>query len=198
MAGRPLWIAVTLSELSVVVAIARSRWHFAQLLAAFVVALSFLTIGIVAGGAAPAGVAPTHVATRATNAAEEGASSGESGASQTLFRADSRGPDEIFNNGFEPKGNNLDLAQHVSQNPSDSGFVSTSKSLQSAQDFGDESQVDYVYKLRATGIDVNETLGDASPFPWENEVAVPGSIPGSAIEGAWGPEGWLANAAFAG
>jgi hypothetical protein len=114
-----------------------------------------------------------------------------------LFRADSRGPEEIFSRGFEPKGASMDLWTHVTQNPADSGFVSTSKGLASAQDFAQESSLDYIYKLRATGIDVNETFGEASPFPWENEVAVPGSISGSAIEGAWGPEGWLDNSAFA-
>jgi len=37
----------------------------------------------------------------------------------------------------------------------------------------------------------------ASPFPWENEIAIPSAIPGSDIEGVWGPGGWMANSGFA-
>ena len=118
------------------------------------------------------------------------------GAARTLFRADTRGPDEIFNSGFSPKGSNLDLVEHVTQNPADSGFVSTTHSLSSAQDFADEVGAKYIYKLRGIGRDVNAELGASSPFPWENEIAVPGHVPGSAIEGVWGPGGWLDNPAF--
>ena len=119
------------------------------------------------------------------------------GAARSLYRADSRAPDEIFSNGFTPKGNNMNLLQHAEQNPADSGFVSTTHSLRSAQDFAGESQVDYIYKLRGTGIDVNAELGAASSFPWENEIAIPGSVPGGSIEGVWGPGGWLGNPGFA-
>ena len=99
-----------------------------------------------------------------------------------LYRADSRGPDEIFKTGFEPKGNNMDLWAHVTENPADSGYVSTTSSLQAAQDFADENGLDYIYRVQANGVDVNATFGEDSPFPWEHEVAVPGSIPPSAIE----------------
>jgi hypothetical protein len=91
----------------------------------------------------------------------------------------------------------MDLWAHVTQDPADSGFVSTSKSLSAAQDFAGQINADYVYRLRAEGIDVNETLGESSPFPWEHEVAVPGSVPPSAIEGVWRPEGWLGNPSLA-
>src|SRR5262249_21132283 len=34
-----------------------------------------------------------------------------------------------------------------------------------------------VYVVRpVNGIEVNQALGDLSPFPWEQEIAVPGSI----------------------
>jgi hypothetical protein len=127
------------------------------------------------------------------------AAAGDAGgdAAQVLFRADTRGPEEIFSRGFEPKGGNMNLWEHVTQNPADSGFVSTTNSLSSAQDFASEIRADYVYRLRASGIDVNATFGEASPFPWENEVAVPGSIPASSIEGVWGPGGWIGNLLFA-
>jgi len=120
-----------------------------------------------------------------------------SGAAQTLFRADTRGPEEIFSRGFEPKGGNMNLWEHVTQNPADSGFVSTTKSLSSAQDFAAEIRADYIYRLRATGTDVNATFGADSPFFWANEIAVPGSIPASLIEGSWGPGGWIDNPLFA-
>ena len=116
---------------------------------------------------------------------------------QRVFRADSRGPEEIFSRGFEPKGNNMDLVQHAWENPADSGYVSTSSRLASAQDFAEDNGYDYIYKLRASGVDVNAELGAESPFPFENEIAVPHPIPGGDIEGVWGPEGWFDNPGFA-
>jgi hypothetical protein len=118
-------------------------------------------------------------------------------AANTVFRADGRGPEEIFTKGFEPKGDNMDLFEHASSNPSDSGYVSTSSRLGFAQDWAAENGYDYIYKLRATGLDVNAELGADSPFPWENEIAVPRAIPGSDIEGVWGPGGWTDNPGFA-
>jgi hypothetical protein len=52
-------------------------------------------------------------------------------------------------------------------------------------------------KLRGSGLDVNSELGTSSPFPWENEISVPGPLPGSSIEGVWGPDGWISNPGFA-
>jgi RHS repeat-associated protein len=141
--------------------------------------------------AAPAPAAPTLPNGESIPTEAEGG-----GAGQSLFRADTRGPDEIFSQGFEPKGDNMDLWSHVNQNPEDSGFVSTTKHLSAAQDFADEVGADYVYRLRATGVDVNATLGESSPFPWEHEVAVPGGVPPSAIEGVFGPQSWLDNPLF--
>ncbi|MGA6981054.1 MAG: enterotoxin A family protein, partial [Candidatus Sulfotelmatobacter sp.] len=117
-------------------------------------------------------------------------------ASATVFRADDRGPEEIFSKGFEPKGDNMDLLQHASSNPNDSGYISTSSRLAFAQDWAAENGYDYIYKLRATGLDVNAELGADSPFPYENEIAVPQSIPGSDIEGVWGLGGWMDNPGF--
>jgi len=110
--------------------------------------------------------------------------------------ADTRSPADIFSKGFAPKGSNMNLLEHASMNHADSGFVSTTHSLGSAQDFAAMIRADFIYSLRASGRDVNAELGAASPFPWENEIAVPGSIPGSSIEGAWGPGGWIGNPGF--
>jgi hypothetical protein len=62
-----------------------------------------------------------------------------------------------------------------------------------AEDLAGLIRADYIYQVRASGYDVNAVFGTNSPFPWENEIAVPGPIPASAIESAWGPEGWLLN-----
>jgi Heat-labile enterotoxin alpha chain len=90
----------------------------------------------------------------------------------------------------------MNLLQHAAENPSDSGYISTSRSLASAQDFAEDNGYDYIYRLRATGVDVNAELGAESPFPFENEIAVPRPIPGSAIEGVCGPEGLIDNPGF--
>jgi Scabin-like len=121
------------------------------------------------------------------------------GAGQTLFRADTRAPGEVFDRGFSPKGNNMDLWEHVTRNPSDSGYVATSKSLRSAQDFNQDylGGAGNIYKLRGSGIDVNARFGANSPYPWENEVAVPRPISGSCIEGCWLPGGqWVPNPGY--
>ena len=129
--------------------------------------------------------ATSYVAARSSSAAED--------PGQILFRADTRGPEDIFQNGFEPKGSNMDLLEHATSNPADSGYVSTTKSLRAAQEF-DLGEPGYIYRLRGSGIDVNTALGPQSPYPWEEEVAIPGSVPGTAIHGAWSPAGeWMTN-----
>ena len=114
-----------------------------------------------------------------------------------LFRADFRHSDEIFSGGFQPKGNNLDIYAHVHSNPEDSGFISTARTEGAARQFAADNYIDtgFIYKLRGSGIDVNARFGDASPFPYEEEIAVPGSIESHNIEGAWSIETgeWFAN-----
>lgn len=39
-----------------------------------------------------------------------------------MFRADSRGPDVVLNEGFRPWGNNMDLVAHVTGDAQDSGY----------------------------------------------------------------------------
>lgn len=117
--------------------------------------------------------------------------------------ADARGPDEIFSGGFKAWGDNMNLAEHVSGDSQDSGYVATSKYQQSAQDCArqdcaSENGLDYVYKLRGSGIDVNRALGLSpdSPFYAEHEVAIPHQVTPNAIEGVWGPGGWMDNPAI--
>ncbi len=94
-----------------------------------------------------------------------------------LYRADTRDPEEIFEKGFVPLGKNMNLEEHASGLSSspyadDSGYVATTKRETHA-----DSRKGHVYVLRGvTGIDVNEELGADSPFPYEEEIAVPGKI----------------------
>ncbi|MFF1793197.1 RHS repeat-associated core domain-containing protein [Kitasatospora sp. NPDC058263] len=118
----------------------------------------------------------------------------------SVYRADTRGHDEIFANGFEPKGDNLDINQHVHENRTDSGFVSTSRTRGAAEGFANDVYMDddtHIYKIRGKGIDVNAHFGDSSPYPWEEEVAVAGKIHPHDIEGVWNHLGeWTANPGF--
>ena len=117
---------------------------------------------------------------------------------RVLFRVDTRAPKDIFANGFAPKGGNLNLLEPVTSNPADSGFVSTTKSLAAARDIQADTGAQYIYQLRGSGIDVNETLGSLSPYPHEQEIAIPGGVPACAIDGCWGApgDGWLDDRRF--
>ena len=78
--------------------------------------------------------------------------------------------------------------------------MATSKSLDAAQRWARENGFDYVYKLRGSGVDVNEALGltPDSPFYAEHEIAIPGAVPSSDVEGSWAPGGWTDNPSFVG
>ncbi|MEM8948498.1 MAG: enterotoxin A family protein [Pseudomonadota bacterium] len=107
---------------------------------------------------------------------------------ETVFRGDTRSPDEIFGPGFEPRGTATDLHDYA-ENNTPSNFVSTSVAREEAETFATQfgSSDGYVYAIdtnRTGGIDVNATLGADSPYPHEREIAIPGGIPGDAIRGA--------------
>jgi hypothetical protein len=89
------------------------------------------------------------------------------------YRGDSRSADEIFKDGFKPRGTSEDLLLHAKDNMSPpSAYVSTSKNRGVAYGFNDN-----VYVVRPKGgIDVNKALGEDSPFYDEFEVAVRGAI----------------------
>ncbi|QPI44087.1 MULTISPECIES: scabin-related ADP-ribosyltransferase [Pectobacterium] len=96
------------------------------------------------------------------------------------YRGDSRDPNTIFNEGFQPWGDSNDLFKHASDNTSPpSNFISTSKSPEVAAEFGSQlyTESGYVYAIRSNnGIDVNSVLGKATPFPRELEVAIPRGV----------------------
>ncbi|HTN45655.1 MAG TPA: RHS repeat-associated core domain-containing protein [Flavipsychrobacter sp.] len=96
-----------------------------------------------------------------------------------LYRFDTRNPLEILKDGgFKSWGQNMDLFDHAFGTSIDnktSGYVSTSKDLNALMKKIDENAVGYIYtiKWQPKGIDVNQALGWKSPFPSEQEVAVP-------------------------
>lgn len=67
--------------------------------------------------------------------------------------------------------------------------MATSRQRNVAQDFAGKNGYVFKIRIRKRGIDVNRTLGDASPFPEQQEVAFPGSIPSSDVMGAWPAKG---------
>jgi hypothetical protein len=116
---------------------------------------------------------------------------------QTLYRVDGRPPGTIFNEGFQPKGTSTDLQTYVDTNQS-SGFVSTSKTPDIAQNTDFAQPGKYVYQVdgdQISGIDVNQAY-PANPYPHEQEVAVVNGVPSSAVISAKSilPDGTLGNA----
>lgn len=109
--------------------------------------------------------------------------------SKVVFRGDGRPPSTIFAEGFKPKGTATDLLDYAKNN-SPSTFVGTSKLEAPATQFAQEAAQDrgagymYVVSPNVDGIDVNQALGAASPYPFENEFAYPGGLQPSSILGA--------------
>jgi len=99
-----------------------------------------------------------------------------------VWRGDrsTRPPEMVFSSGFAPKGTNMDLAAHVRGSP-DSGYVATSKSYEIAYAFAGKNGYVYGICLRTGGIDVNAAMGGKSPYPEQQEIAVPGGISGGQV-----------------
>jgi hypothetical protein len=96
---------------------------------------------------------------------------------------------QVFGEGLRPTGTNLiDLLEHVSSAPRESGYVTTSRNVPGVQEVASEddpSRELWSYEIVVPGgIDVNATLGSASPHPDRNEVVFPGGIAGRYIRGA--------------
>jgi RHS repeat-associated protein len=92
-------------------------------------------------------------------------------------------PEDVFANGLSPKGDNLDLLAHAT-GTSDSGYVATSSDFDVALGFAGRNG--YVYSVIPNGgIDVNATLGAASPYPEQMEIAIPGGVTPNNVIGAY-------------
>ena len=97
------------------------------------------------------------------------------------YRGDSRDPKEIFKDGFKTRGNSMDLLLHAMDNTSPpSNLVSTSISQGVAINFFATNfgmRNGYVYAIKPVGgIDINKKLGSLSPYPSEQEIAIPYGI----------------------
>jgi RHS repeat-associated protein len=118
-----------------------------------------------------------------------------------LYRGDGRNPepslpslnDGIFNQGFQRgRGKNTDLFEYANKNIA-SIFIGTSKLNSVAENFAADAakesrakeKLGYVYRIcdPGTGLDVNEDLGDRSPYPKQQEVVFT-NIPRKYIIGA--------------
>lgn len=104
-----------------------------------------------------------------------------------VYRSDTRDPSEIFDGGFAPKGDNMNLEEHVAgvsgvYTP-DSGFVSTTTSKSHALSRKGHT---YVIDSRGAsgGIDVNERI-PGNVHANEAEIAVPRTIDSCHIRGCW-------------
>ncbi|MFI0779259.1 DUF6531 domain-containing protein [Streptomyces sp. NPDC021212] len=97
-----------------------------------------------------------------------------------VYRGDVRHPDDIFKNGFSPKGTNEDIGQYALHD-TPSNWVGTSKSASQAGNFPQSAggRGTWVYEVRGNGygVDVNRALGGAirsfirgTGFPSEREV----------------------------
>ncbi len=107
------------------------------------------------------------------------AADGGSGGQSWVFRGVNTAPDTVFNEGFTPKGTSMDLMAHaIDSDFPPSGYVATSTDFDVASDYGRNV---YVISRPANGIDVNATLGNASPNPGDSEIAIPGPIDPSQI-----------------
>jgi hypothetical protein len=111
----------------------------------------------------------------------------------STYRGDTRPPDLIFKEGFQPRAPNSPVSLYdYARNNTPSAFVGTSESKTVAKGFafnpasGQPKKETYIYAVRLSkGVDVNLALGQTSPFPHEREVAVQGGISSSSIKGAW-------------
>ena len=108
------------------------------------------------------------------------------GLSGYLYRGErsSKSPDVVFPQGIQPKGTNTNLLEHATTNTAKSIYVPTSKDLAIGEGFAGKNG--WVYVIDSDrGIDLNSTLGPKSPFPEQNEVAMPGGILPEEIVGGY-------------
>lgn len=103
-----------------------------------------------------------------------------------VFRGErsSANPAQVFKDGFQSKGNVMDLQKHASANSPNTGFIPTSQTQEIATGFAGKNGYTYIIRDNGTGLNVNKTLGIDSPFPEQLEVAFPHAISSEDIVGA--------------
>jgi len=124
------------------------------------------------------------------NSSNQAASGAGEGAGNTstkiLFRGDrpSVKPEDVFENGFIPKGTHDDALLHTSSNTTSGNFISTSSDIEIANGFVQNNG--YIYELESSNyIDMNAAYGEAAYYPEQLEFSIPGGVSGSQIKGAW-------------
>ena len=115
----------------------------------------------------------------------------ESGSNtKTLFRGDRASvvPDDVFKNGFKPKGTHNDALLHTKSNTTAGNFVSTSGDIVIATEFAGKNG--YVYVIRTNNyVDINSIYGAGAYFPEQMEFSIPGGIKPYEIVGAYKKQG---------
>lgn len=120
--------------------------------------------------------------------AKGGSKSGSS--SKTVYRGDRASvvPEDVFQNGFSPKGTHNDALLHTKSNATAGNFVSTSGDMSIATDFGGKNG--YVYVIQTDNyVDINAIYGAGAYFPEQMEFSIPGGIKPSEIVGAYKKQG---------
>ncbi|MDD6572444.1 MAG: hypothetical protein PUF12_08700 [Thermoflexaceae bacterium] len=107
-----------------------------------------------------------------------------------LYRGDRANvtPEDVFNNGFIPKGTHNDALLHTQFNSQAGNFVSTSSKVSVAENFATSEgmQDGYVYIIHANHyIDMNAKYGNEVFHPHDYEYLIPGGIKSSEIECAY-------------
>ena len=122
---------------------------------------------------------------------KEGAENSKSGSNtKTLFRGDRASvvPDDVFKNGFKPKGTHNDALLHTKSNTTAGNFVSTSGDIVIATEFAGKNG--YVYVIRTNNyVDINSIYGAGAYFPEQMEFSIPGGIKPYEIVGAYKKQG---------
>jgi hypothetical protein len=123
------------------------------------------------------------VLTLAGSDAPDNAGRPDDGPLCTVYRADTRGPDVISREGFQPRGTGIEISKLIEHNQRNrpSGAVSASWSFTAAQrvlfELGRGDEPIYLYKIylpRRLAIDVNRTLGSIALVPHQMEVLMIG------------------------
>ncbi|MGC0313247.1 ricin-type beta-trefoil lectin domain protein [Kitasatospora acidiphila] len=119
-----------------------------------------------------------------------------------VYRSDTRDPSVIFDEGFQPKGNNMNLEEHVAGVSGvfteESGYVATTTSRSHAlARRGNTFVIDR--EGISGGIDVNARIPD-NVDAHEMEIAVPHGVDSCHIRGCWleGSGEWLPNPNYGG
>ncbi len=122
--------------------------------------------------------AKTEVVVKRVNNGEHGI--------KILFRGEKASvvPDDVFQNGFIPKGTHNNALLHTKSNSTVGNFVSTSGDKSIATEFAGKNG--YVYVIQTDNyVDINSTYGLGTYFPEQMEFSIPGGIRPTEIIGVY-------------